>query len=485
MDNGSEVFAKLPNPNAGPAHLSVASEVATRELLRDVSDIPVPRVLAWSSDAAANLVGAEYIIEEKAPGVRLGSVWKQWPRQLKLQLITQVVDMENKLTTVTFDKHGCVYFKEDLRSLVGEAEDIYTQTVGSGVLDRFAIGPLTTNELWTGTRSDMSLDRGPCKEVNHQILIPLFLTFPFSRAGKDAQEYTSAIGRNEMMWIKTYAVARMNHYRSTQNQELPEDGISLLEKYMNVSSYLVPQQSDEPSSANVLWHPDLHLDNIFIDPDTCRITAIVDWQSACVAPLFYQSDVPRMCRHFRPVREGWVVPERPEGFENMSRDEQERVDHDLESETIHKYYEAQVYKRAPLHWAVLQQPAIPILRKPVWLVSRVWENRDLFFLRESLMNITAHWSNFFPNTPSPINFSSEDIELHSKEEENIEAVGRMLLLFQEQAVLPVDGMVEPEDYNLARENSRKFKDIFIGLAQDEEEREMFRNLWPYSESGNI
>lgn len=34
MDNGSEVFAKLPNPNARPAHFSVASEVATRELVR-------------------------------------------------------------------------------------------------------------------------------------------------------------------------------------------------------------------------------------------------------------------------------------------------------------------------------------------------------------------------------------------------------------------------------------------------------------------
>lgn len=33
MDNGFEVFAKLPNPNAGPAHFTVASEVATRELV--------------------------------------------------------------------------------------------------------------------------------------------------------------------------------------------------------------------------------------------------------------------------------------------------------------------------------------------------------------------------------------------------------------------------------------------------------------------
>jgi hypothetical protein len=33
MDNESEIFAKLPNPNAGPTHF-VASEAATRELVR-------------------------------------------------------------------------------------------------------------------------------------------------------------------------------------------------------------------------------------------------------------------------------------------------------------------------------------------------------------------------------------------------------------------------------------------------------------------
>ncbi|KAJ5380209.1 uncharacterized protein N7496_002637 [Penicillium cataractarum] len=177
-----------------------------------------------------------------------------------------------------------------------------------------------------------------------------------------------------------------------------------------------------------------------------------------------------MCRHPRPVREGWVVPTRPEGFESLSKEEQKQIDEDLESETIHKYYEAQVYKRAPLHWAMLQQPAISILRKPVWLVSGVWENRDLFFLREGLMNIVAQWSEFFPNTSCPIDFSSEGIELQSKEEENINGVGRMLLMFREQAVLPVDGMVKPEDYDLAHENNRKFKDIFIGLAKVKKKR---------------
>lgn len=34
MDNGLEVVAKLPNPNAGPAQYTTASEVATHALVR-------------------------------------------------------------------------------------------------------------------------------------------------------------------------------------------------------------------------------------------------------------------------------------------------------------------------------------------------------------------------------------------------------------------------------------------------------------------
>lgn len=37
MDSGAEVLAKIPNPNAGPAFYTTASEVATRQFVRDSS----------------------------------------------------------------------------------------------------------------------------------------------------------------------------------------------------------------------------------------------------------------------------------------------------------------------------------------------------------------------------------------------------------------------------------------------------------------
>lgn len=118
--------------------------------------IPVPRIVAWSSGATKNPVKAEYIISEKAPGIRLGSVWRQWPREMKLKLVTQIMDMENTLTTMQFPRHGCIYFKDDLRSLIGKSEDTNVDSsTAVEALNRFSIGPLASAELWEDSRREM------------------------------------------------------------------------------------------------------------------------------------------------------------------------------------------------------------------------------------------------------------------------------------------------------------------------------------------
>lgn len=159
--------------------------------------------------------------------------------------------------------------------------------------------------------------------------------------------------KNEMKWIQTHTTQRMNYYQSIKDSELPDDALLLLSDYMKAIPYLMPHNRE--SRANVLRHPDLHLDNVFVDPTTCKITCIVDWQGASVAPLFYHSCVPRMFRHNGPVREGWVVPACPEKFDTLGKDKKKKVNEYLENETLHKFYEAMVHKQAPRHWAVLKQ----------------------------------------------------------------------------------------------------------------------------------
>ena len=87
--NESEIVAKILFVIAGPSKYTTASEVAVSlyrkhptieksmlcsrlvaSTVHTHTQVPVSRVLAWSSDAS-NLVGAEYVIMEKAPWLQL------------------------------------------------------------------------------------------------------------------------------------------------------------------------------------------------------------------------------------------------------------------------------------------------------------------------------------------------------------------------------------------------------------------------------
>jgi hypothetical protein len=108
-------------------------------------------------------MGYEYIIEEKASGKPLGSLWRNWPRKLKLDIITQVVEMEKILASVSFSQHGFIYFKDDLHDRATTNRPLVTDLcLSPSLLNQFTLGPLTTAELWKDQRSSIALDRGPC-----------------------------------------------------------------------------------------------------------------------------------------------------------------------------------------------------------------------------------------------------------------------------------------------------------------------------------
>jgi len=179
MDNGSAVFAKLPNACAGHAFYTTASEVATRTFvgvfwpnidvpwltllqLHDVLDIPTPRIIAWSAQKT-NSVGAEYILEERARGQPLWTLWQDWnilPMIARFGIIRQVVDIERRLTDTTFKNCGCIYFKTD----VPHGDRLMTtRTASPSTLERFRMGPLVAMDHWQKEKATMDLNRGPCK----------------------------------------------------------------------------------------------------------------------------------------------------------------------------------------------------------------------------------------------------------------------------------------------------------------------------------
>jgi hypothetical protein len=103
MPNSQNLIVKIPNPNAGPARHMTASEVATMEFGRTVLNLPVPKVLAWSA-TSQNPVESEYIIMEEANGSQLHTIWPELELRAKRGIIHQIVDIEKKMLSVSFNK---------------------------------------------------------------------------------------------------------------------------------------------------------------------------------------------------------------------------------------------------------------------------------------------------------------------------------------------------------------------------------------------
>ncbi|EPE35310.1 hypothetical protein GLAREA_11009 [Glarea lozoyensis ATCC 20868] len=214
MDNGAEVIVKIPNPNAGPAFYTTASEVATRHFLRTVLKLPVPHIYTYSLDPL-NPVGAEYIIEEKAKGKPLGSLRHQWQTESQLGLVAQLVEFETKLASISFRRHGCIYYKKDLDRKGLPAYDLEAgSSLSNGLTIRlnpvltegFAFGPLTEARLWEHEKATMNLDRGPWNTPS---------------------SYMAVMGTNEIQWATAYAKSQMNSHRSDETPDSPNDYISL------------------------------------------------------------------------------------------------------------------------------------------------------------------------------------------------------------------------------------------------------------------
>ncbi|TVY92124.1 Altered inheritance of mitochondria protein, mitochondrial [Lachnellula willkommii] len=455
MDNGVQVLAKIPNPNAGSAFYTTASEVATRNFVREVLSFPVPRILTYSLDPL-NPVGVEYIIEEKAAGEPLGNLWHNWPRESQLSLVTELVDLEAKLASVSFRNHGCIYYKADLETKGVHAQSLEAtynslgnplRELDSSIMAKFALGPLTQAVLWEGERATMALDRGPWQS---------------------AVDYMMALGMNEIRWTETCAAPQMNYYRSADTPELPDEYLSLLKRYLTLVPYLPPIFPKDLHS-KTLFHRDLHLDNIFVDPDTKKITNIIDWQGTAISEIFLQHRVPAM---LPPLGGYGSIPE--------TKPQSSGIGTCLgESDDILDYYQTLTRTKNPLRWTAISHPHKSILQA-VSLVYGAWRRNDVFSFRHALITIAANWKSICPSSTScPISFTDQELELHNEEMEVLEELGTVLHLLQDQNLISVGGRVLRENYEGAHAVNGHVRKMFVDMAEDEQQETLFEKLWPY------
>lgn len=261
-------------------------------------------------------------------------------------------------------------------------------------------------------------------------------------------------------------------------------GHNALDQYLKLAPAMVSPSTPDDINAFTLWHPDLHLENVFVDPDTLQVTSVIDWQSATASPLFYQCGVPKMVQHREPVSLDLSnCPKLPDNYDDLDLDQKQYTDNILKSEQLHQYYLRRTRSDNPRHWSALQLHD-ELRVYPVKAVQQVWDRNTVFYLRRALMRLVENWERPCPNAgpPCPVSFNQEDIALHNLEAENREFVSAILNLFKTTFGLDPDGTVFPDKYDEIQKELERLKNSCLEAAESEEERLSAEKLWPYQDT---
>lgn len=356
--------------------------------LREKLGIPIPGIYGWPVEAS-NPVGAEYILEEKASSQTPGSVWDKLPMAARLEIVNQVVDMEKRFTSISFPKHGCIYYESDLKSRSFDYERLgllydlsSTSEVGQKhQLPGFVIGPSTSPKFWEGEKGTMNLDRGPCTLLRYNVVLLANMGI-----GNDVADYATAVATNELEWAILHARSRMNFHRSMESPETLVNYISF-KHYMD-GTCSIPGSRFAYRATKQDSHPDLHLDNIFFYSWTNRITCIIDWQQASVCPIPLHRTHPQMLE-----------------LSATSQSDQSTQQREL----LDNYYAA-VKKADPSRWKALNEYSLAVRTGPISSVPGCWAREDLFSLRNALVTVVARWKDIGDSEkPCPVNFGEEEL----------------------------------------------------------------------------
>ncbi|GKZ34583.1 hypothetical protein AbraIFM66950_004897 [Aspergillus brasiliensis] len=450
MNDGNELVAKIPCPNAGAPMLTTESEVATLKFLRSHLSIPVPEVYAWCSDTT-NPVGAEYILMEKVHGVSLTERWDTMNTLQRYKLIDGILQMEKELQKLQLPAYGSLFLQETFPSSYHRCH-----LPTSLDPDRlFCIGP-SFDRSYTASIGGPGLDAGPWTSI---------------------LEFALSAPRRELTRIAEKSNDVQQDLNSFGNEQSSKEYSDLLEKTLLILPALSQHPGVQDSATSSIWHTDLHLGNIFVSlNDPTKTEGIIDWQSAEAAPLFIQARFPEFLRPPKGYRSGAEAPKLPDNFEELDPDEKEVAKKEQALAAQSKYYEMLCL----------------MYNKPVYnamaLDRRLWEpftrcqlpsNRSLVPLRNSLIHIAQNWELLGLPDSCPFDFSKEELEQHEEQVEYYRDSVYLWDLLKEQLGTDNSGWVPPEQWNSTNKMNRYLFDMYIEMMSEELPAKEAAKRWPF------
>jgi hypothetical protein len=252
---------------------------------------------------------------------------------------------------------------------------------------------------------------------------------------------------------------------------------SLLEKV----DMVLPILSHEPNvvdvSDPVLWHTDLHLGNIFVSPnDPGVVEGIIDWQSSQICPLFIQARFPEFLTPPKGYNFGPELPDLPDGFDDLTPEQQEQARDEKELVSRSKYYE--------MSSLALNQRVYNAMK----LDRRLWEpftycqlfsQGSLVPLRECLIRLSQDWSLLGLSGSCPFQITENERQKHDEQKLHYEDRLYLWDLVKTQLLTDNAGWVPNDRWEATEKANKELYNTYIETMSEELTPEAASRKWPF------
>ncbi|KAG6872117.1 hypothetical protein C0995_012857 [Termitomyces sp. Mi166 len=455
MRDNFQLVARIPYPVMMPKSYTVASEVATMDFLRS-SGLPIPNVYGYSP-TSDNVAETEYIFMEFIDGTKLSDIWFDLDEREIESVVRQLVQLEEKMMSVSFPAGGSLYYRQDLERVAGKL----------GILlkdERFCIGPDVRLPLWYGRRSLLDIDRGPYKSAESALVGP---------ANKELA-YLQQFGQLLLLFRRI----RRESYQYQEQSLL--DHIDNLQRYLRIASSLVPK---DPSLSHFrIRHPDLQETNIVVlrsSDSGLQIVSVLDWQHASILPAFLLASIPQCLQNYDDcVSQSMTRPSLPDNFDDLGEAAQSYAKELHRRRLVHYHYVRSTEEYNEVHHAALADPMGVLRRQLFKHAGDPWEGKTIT-LKVDLIEATKSWEVLTDGgAPCPVVFDDEDVRETMELDAALRDVDRSLQGAQNIVGFGSEGWVPKDHYERAMERSKKLKEDILAEARSAEERAEIEAHWP-------
>jgi hypothetical protein len=235
-------------------------------------------------------------------------------------------------------------------------------------------------------------------------------------------------------------------------------------------------------SEPVLWHTDLHMDNIYVsEKNPADIVSLIDWRSIVVSPLFLQARFPEFLEVDEDYPLGIIgVPELPPNFEEMDAEEKICAKEKVEEIRIVKNYEFQTGIKTDWAYAALKIPRFLI---ELFICCGEASEKGVIPLRQCLFLYGADWEELGFEGECPIDPSEEDLERHDQQFEEYSNYRKVHEWARKLLQTDSEGWIAPVvDFESKQKTHKELLETFVcesgefGMTP-----ERMREIWPYLE----